>query len=241
MRFVRYAAVVACIAGAVDDSARIAELEREFDALRARFEADAAMARAAPKGEQEAAMERLVATFTAARAKVADELITIAEAAPKEPAALRAVGIALGGTLEGRRLDAALAVLGEHAEEAAIGAHVPKLSGHPGKGVDALLGRVLARNPERGVRGAACFQLAMRTRDEAARAKLLERLVAEFADVPHDGETLGEIAQRRLFALRELRPGRPAPEISGKDMDGAAMTLGDFRGKVVLLEFWGYW
>jgi peroxiredoxin len=33
----------------------------------------------------------------------------------------------------------------------------------------------------------------------------------------------------------------PAPEITGTDIDGHAMKLSDFRGKVVLLDFWGHW
>jgi cytochrome oxidase Cu insertion factor (SCO1/SenC/PrrC family) len=32
--------------------------------------------------------------------------------------------------------------------------------------------------------------------------------------------------------------GRPSPDIEGKDVDGKAMNLSDFRGKVVLLDFW---
>lgn len=35
--------------------------------------------------------------------------------------------------------------------------------------------------------------------------------------------------------------GRPAPEIIGKDLDGKPMKLSDFRGKVVMLDFWGDW
>ncbi|MBM4014145.1 MAG: hypothetical protein FJ293_04165 [Planctomycetes bacterium] len=35
--------------------------------------------------------------------------------------------------------------------------------------------------------------------------------------------------------------GKPAPEIAGMDLDGVAFKLSDYRGKVVLLDFWGYW
>jgi hypothetical protein len=35
-----------------------------------------------------------------------------------------------------------------------------------------------------------------------------------------------------------LRKGQPAPEIRGRDGDGEPLLLSDFRGKVVLLEFW---
>jgi cytochrome oxidase Cu insertion factor (SCO1/SenC/PrrC family) len=35
--------------------------------------------------------------------------------------------------------------------------------------------------------------------------------------------------------------GQPAPEISGEDIEGTPMKLSDFRGKVVMLDFWGNW
>jgi hypothetical protein len=35
--------------------------------------------------------------------------------------------------------------------------------------------------------------------------------------------------------------GKPAPEIGGKDGDGRSFRLSDYRGKVVLLDFWATW
>ena len=35
--------------------------------------------------------------------------------------------------------------------------------------------------------------------------------------------------------------GAPAPEIAAIDLDGRPMTLSEYRGKVVVLTFWGYW
>jgi hypothetical protein len=35
--------------------------------------------------------------------------------------------------------------------------------------------------------------------------------------------------------------GQVAPEISGEDVDGKPMKLSDYRGKVVVLDFWGNW
>lgn len=34
---------------------------------------------------------------------------------------------------------------------------------------------------------------------------------------------------------------REAPEISGPDIDGKDFKLSDYRGKVVMLDFWGNW
>ncbi len=38
-----------------------------------------------------------------------------------------------------------------------------------------------------------------------------------------------------------VQPGKPAPEFCLKDMDGNERTLASFRGKYVLLDFWGEW
>lgn len=35
--------------------------------------------------------------------------------------------------------------------------------------------------------------------------------------------------------------GKPAPEIDGQDLDGVAFRLSDYRGQVVVLDFWGDW
>jgi hypothetical protein len=52
---------------------------------------------------------------------------------------------------------------------------------------------------------------------------------------------VGDLADRALFQVRHLQPGKPAPEIVGEDIDGKPMKLSDFRGRVVLLNFWGHW
>ena len=41
--------------------------------------------------------------------------------------------------------------------------------------------------------------------------------------------------------LESTSTGALAPEIAGRDLDGAAFRLSDYRGKVVLLDFWGDW
>jgi hypothetical protein len=32
-----------------------------------------------------------------------------------------------------------------------------------------------------------------------------------------------------------------APDILGLDVDGNDMKLSDFRGKVTVIDFWGFW
>jgi thiol-disulfide isomerase/thioredoxin len=39
----------------------------------------------------------------------------------------------------------------------------------------------------------------------------------------------------------ETRAATPAPELKAQDLAGATKTLADYRGKVVLLNFWASW
>jgi hypothetical protein len=48
-------------------------------------------------------------------------------------------------------------------------------------------------------------------------------------------------ARAELKALQTLRVGKPAPDIKAPDLDGKEFKLSDYRGKVVLLDFWGNW
>jgi peroxiredoxin len=38
-----------------------------------------------------------------------------------------------------------------------------------------------------------------------------------------------------------LELGDAIPEVSGKDLDNIKFKLSDYRGKVVMLDFWGDW
>jgi peroxiredoxin len=41
-----------------------------------------------------------------------------------------------------------------------------------------------------------------------------------------------------LDDILHLAIGKVAPEIEGQDQDGTKFKLSDYRGKVVLLDFW---
>ncbi len=73
------------------------------------------------------------------------------------------------------------------------------------------------------------------------REQTYERLLKSFADVKTRDTTMGQIAEKSLFQLRHLSIGRLAPEIVGEDIFGDVFKLSDYRGKVVVLSFWGHW
>ena len=94
-------------------------------------------------------------------------------------------------------------------------------------------------SPHDSVKASALFSLGARTikEDPAAAKALFERVVADFPD-EKDHVTRAESS---LFELNNLQIGMVAPDIEGNDLNGVAFRLSDYRGKVVVLDFWGNW
>jgi hypothetical protein len=78
-----------------------------------------------------------------------------------------------------------------------------------------------------------------RTRAAKEAEALFEQAAEKYGDVKMpDGGTVGEKAKAELFEARHLSVGKEAPDIEGEDQDGKRFKLSDYRGKVVLLDFW---
>jgi len=72
--------------------------------------------------------------------------------------------------------------------------------------------------------------------------KLLEECAAQFMEVDHPyGRTYGQAAKGFLFELDHLQVGMVAPDFECTDADGVKFKLSDYRGKVVVVDFWGDW
>ena len=59
--------------------------------------------------------------------------------------------------------------------------------------------------------------------------------------VGQPAEPIHQMARDMLFSIQHLQVGKPAPNITGDDLDGVTFSLNDYRGKIVLLDFWGDW
>jgi hypothetical protein len=70
---------------------------------------------------------------------------------------------------------------------------------------------------------------------KAARA-LLERVIKE-----HPETKAAARADGRIFEQDHLKIGSAPPDMEAVDQDGKKFKLSDYRGKVVVLDFWGYW
>lgn len=77
---------------------------------------------------------------------------------------------------------------------------------------------------------------------ESEFVSLLEELAQDYQDVPYRGEqSIGAKAEGVLFQKQRLQVGMQVPEIAAEDIEGIPFKLSDYRGKVVLIDFWGHW
>jgi hypothetical protein len=120
------------------------------------------------------------------------------------------------------------------------------------EGSKKLLRTLMEKDKRREVQGVATLTLAQVLKRQAdAQAgesgdkirkeseSLLELAIEKYADVQMQYYgTVGKKAKGELHALRFLAIGKPAPEVEGVDQDGKKFKLSDYKGKVVLLDFW---
>jgi tetratricopeptide (TPR) repeat protein len=53
--------------------------------------------------------------------------------------------------------------------------------------------------------------------------------------------TIADQVGGELFEIRNLAIGKTAPDIAADDLDGKSFKLSEYRGKVVVIDFWGNW
>jgi hypothetical protein len=84
------------------------------------------------------------------------------------------------------------------------------------------------------------YQQAYQKKDaEASRFAKEAKTVLE--QTGKDFAAVNTQVQEALFDLTKLAVGKTAMEIEAEDLDGKQFKLSDYRGKVVVIDFWGNW
>jgi len=212
--------------------------------------------------------------------KYAPRFLKLAQDFPKDPAAVDALVWVATRAGSGPEVAQALEILArDHVASDKIGQVCASLVYATSAQAEPFLKDVLAKNPDRGVRGQAALALGqyLKRQAETVRGlkedptrqprlaaqygadrvtqmmgqdpdailkeaeKLFEGIAKDYADVKVFNRPLGPTAEGELFELRHLSVGQVAPEIEAEDIDGVKFKLSDYRGKVVMLDFWGHW
>jgi hypothetical protein len=221
-----------------------------------------------PEGQKKA--EELWKAYDKKQSELFQKAVDLAKADPKSDAAFTALEWVLTNprALQLPAGKAGLELAAEHhATNPKIGKIIAWVGYYPPHEAEkhdaafALIKAVAEKNRDRTARGQAVMALAWEAKRKFATAehkkakdveeraadaeKAFEAVLKDYADCPRlikeDAGTLGDRAKEELFDLRHLRIGKTAPDIEGGDLDGVSFKLSDYRGKVVVLDFWGDW
>jgi hypothetical protein len=230
------AAMFALSARAADKDSSIAS---EFKKLRQQFEAarqDYSKAYTSAKNDE----ERKKLKYPDSQ-KHARQLLALAEKDPKDPVAVDVLTEALmNGRYDQEVGPRALELLKtHHLESEKLGRACQIVTYGPSREeTRKFLTSVLETNPHREVKGAAALSLGQSfVSDDAKEAEKHFNSVIEKYGTKDQKQT----AKSELFEMHNLAIGKVAPEIEGQDVDGKKFKLSDYRGKVVVLDFWGDW
>ena len=232
--------------------------EKEFETLRSDWEKtqEAFMAKfQATKTDAE--KRQLIASAPKPDATI-EKMIALAEKNPDAPVATSAlVWATLAGMGRNEKSEAAYdTLIASHLDKEEIAPLTQYMAYRGDEKSLAALEKLAADSAHVKVKGMARFTLASMANRQLSRMRgdqadtLRTEVIAELEAIKKDygdvtildsENTLGDAADGLLFSLTKLAIGAEAPEIEGENGAGVPMKLSDYRGRVVLLDFWGDW
>ena len=175
----------------------------------------------------------------------------MAEDHPKDPVAFDALVWVTTHQADGftpAAVKAAQMLKQDHARDPRINRVCDSFGRVQSPAAEELLSAILAENPKKETRASACLALAemlQRRSDMEAMKGNKEQAAQTSKEAERHFEQaikdFGTDAKGDLFELHSLAVGKTAPDIEGKDSSGKTFRLGDYRGKVVILDFWARW
>src|SRR6266851_230167 len=230
---------------------QVAAIKKEYKEQEQKFYDDL---RAAKNDEKK--IRELNQQYLAVQFKPAYKLTALIKAHPQEKDAFEGILVLVGEMRYSHDSELVTLVRKHHMDNPKMGQLCFHYMYRREEWVEGLLQDTATKHSQQAARGQAEYALGMYYRHlaqpwgkklaEEEETKLLEEATRHFTAVtknyasiatPDGKAKLGEKAASQLTRVKNLaslKVGKMAPEIEGKDMDGKAFKLSDYRGKVVL-------
>ena len=108
-----------------------------------------------------------------------------------------------------------------------------------------LLEKIQAVHPNKSIQGLAAMGAAMQLKGigdspEVMQKRLgyIRKAIIQSSDQELNGIPISKIAEDELYIIRYLTKGRVAPDLTGVNSAGTAVSLSAQKGKVIVLMFW---
>jgi thiol-disulfide isomerase/thioredoxin len=216
---------------------KVLDLEKQFKDLNSKYEQSLGA-----KGEL-----TFASGVNRVNAKMSKEFEAIAVAAGKSPLAIKAWTITLFSgqkdlTRENRILDVLTKTFIAHERLDYLVRTIPifidfKSTFATGSRLEGLSELILQKSPHKSIRAPLLLAKANRMDDILdLKWEVYNRLVEQYPGTEAAAE-----ARTIILRKKHLQPGDLFPDFVSKDSDGKRFQLTEYRGKVVVLEFWASW
>jgi hypothetical protein len=198
-------------------------------------------------------LSKRLKTVKASESEMLEAVFNRAQKSEKDPlAGSLLLWVATNGPAQEVGQQAVELLIEKHPDSSAIEQLCPVLARASNEKSFDLLKKILETNPKAKTKATAALSLGQalsaqvdRHDDDFAEAQKIageaEKYLVMVADkLAKELPAMKKSAQHELKVLHTLRVGG-TPEIAGLDLDLKRLKLSDYRGKVVLLDFWGNW
>ena len=178
-------------------------------------------------------------------------LVKLMEASPDDPGVPKAFAwlIRHGGVSEASDYDMSEAFLKRieehHRDNDQLAAALITMIGFREEEPIAFFERLGEESQSELVSGTALLALASSFEHDSKNIgryeTALQMLLEKHPGLKYGRRDISGYAKQKLFASQNLRIGKEAPEVEGKDAQGKSFKLSDYRGKIVFFNFWGDW
>ncbi len=112
------------------------------------------------------------------------------------------------------------------------------------KATTSALMEIESKSPHKAVKAAALYRRGemLSSKYETAKpdistaTRLFQRVISQYP-----GTRYAKQAEGAMFEMNYLQVGKVAPDFEATDENGVKWKLSDYRGKVVVVDFWGFW
>jgi AhpC/TSA family len=186
------------------------------------------------------------------RNEFADKYLAVAEKYPKDPEALQALQLVFSVGRD-EQVEKAVALILKNAPDSEQAVELAQALAQRGSSAgEKLIRGLLAKNTNHAAQARLTLALGQLFKSQSESADLsladaatlnekAEKTFTQVMDEFKDVKDAAAQAKGSLFEVRTLGIGKTAPEITGEDGDSKKFKLSDYRGKVVVLDFWASW
>lgn len=223
-------------------AAQFDEIKAEYEAARKKF--DEAYGRATTDTEREKAAQ----LYPQAESYI-PRVLEVAKKEPGSAVGREALLWALQNGMYSPEAEKAIDLLmKEHVESSEIAPAIPMLAYSQAPNAERFLRTLMEKNPSGQIKAQATYTLGSLLKNrldegsaQGSKSKEAEELFEKVLSTYASEKELVKSAKGQLFEMRNLAVGKVAPEIEGEDVNGTKFKLTEYRGRVVVLDFWGDW